>query len=307
MWWALALLGCGDVGTPEGGPPRLEVQPVTRARSWVRNVVTDGEQVVWANYDVSTGKSARATIDRVALAGGERVELAEEHHPPADLQLAGGYAWWHYRDGALKRVPLTGGTVERVFEKVPAACFGVDDSGAYWFEDGTLVHLDVGTGQTRVVGEHLLGDCPLPWKDQIYWMERKGIHAIPKAGGEEREVLKVTKPTGLQVYDDALYACLDDILTRVDPLTGETTKVRSYCRGEGLAIGPNAHWFPVPHFEGWPPVEKVKLAEVTSSGVSWLYDGEGVSPVVAAEGRVFWFARPRGGSSDWAGYSVVQP
>lgn len=305
--FVFALFACQEVGTPEGAPPRVDAKPVVQARSWVRDVATDGRVVVWANYDVSTGKSARATIDRVALAGGERVELAEEHHPPADLQVAAGYAWWHYRDGALKRVPLGGGEVERVHERIPAACFGVDERGVYWFDDGTLVHLDPQSRVTRVLGEHLLGDCPIPLGDRIYWEERKGIHAMARGGGEDVEFVKVTKPTGLQVFDGALYACLDDILTRVDPATGATTKVRSYCRGEGLAIGPNGHWFPVPHFEGWPPVEKVKLAEVTSEGVSWLFDGEGVSPVVATGGRVFWFGRPRGGPSDWAGYSVAQP
>ncbi|MCA9567304.1 MAG: hypothetical protein KC656_05655 [Myxococcales bacterium] len=308
MWFLALAVGCIEgVGAPEGGPPRVEARPATQALGWVRQIATDGSTVAWSSYDFTKGTSDRATIDVMTLPSGARRELAEERHPPAQIAVHGGYVWWHYRDGGLKRVPVGGGEVERLVERLPAACFGIDDGGVYWFADADLFRFDPSTGTTTTLVRRVLGDCPVPLGDRVYWNERRGTYAVPRAGGEATLVADLKRPQGLVVHDGGLYACVDDVLTHIDPTSGEPRKVRSYCRPDGLAVTDAGHWFRVAYYEGWPAEEKWRVAEVTSSGVSWLYDGLGVSPVVVADGKVVWFGRPHDGPIEWSGYAVPLP
>ncbi len=302
------LVGCMEtVGSPEGRPPRIEPRVFARADGWVRHLATDGRTVVWASYDLVDGRSDRAVIHAAPLAGGPRRVLAEERHPPTALRLWGGYVWWHYKHGGLKRVALDGGRVERVLERVDAACFDVDDTGIYWFAEGKLLHQRKGDAGPQILATRVMGDCPVVLGDTVFWNERKGIYAVPRAGGEARQLVDLARPQGLTVHEGALYACVDDVLTRIDSVSGAARPVRSYCRPDGLAVGPRGHWFRAPTYRGWPAQKWERLAEVTADGVSWLFEGEGLSPVVLGGGQVIWFGRPEGGSIAWEGYRAPQP
>ncbi|MEZ4316932.1 MAG: hypothetical protein R3F61_05500 [Myxococcota bacterium] len=305
----LALGACdmGDLTEPEGGPPRVAPTQIAEARSWVRTVVTDGSSLYWANYDVSTGRSARAVVDRTGAAGGERQELVVEPHPPEQLDVDGGFLYWSYELGPLKRVALAGGEPEVLLEHTGAKCFDADGPDVFLMRDGDVVHVDPATRENRVIARKALGDCVVALGDALFWTERKQIATVPRVGGEPTPLVELNKPDGLVVFDGALYTCVDDVLTRVDPSTGETKPIRSYCHSDGLAVSENGHWFRREYFEGWPPQEHQRIAEVTSEGVSWLFDGLGVSSVAIADGHVIWFGRAEGSGGDWKGYRAPLP
>lgn len=308
MLAVLALVGCGlETGAPEGAPPRTAPQDLTRARSWVRVVAADDTHVYWSNYDTSSGKSTRATIDRVPIEGGEREEVTEERHPPVFLTVHGDHVYWVYEDGPLKRVAKSGGEEQVLLPRSRARCFQVDDDGLFVIEDADVLRIDPSTGEQTVLAKRSLGGCAVPVGDHVFWTERKGLYRVSKAGGDAEKLIALDKPDGLLAHDGALFTCLDDVLTRIEPTTGKTTPVRGYCKAQGLAVGERAHWFWVPYFKGWPPMEHARLVEVTSDGISWLYDGEGVSPPAVVGDQLVWFGRPDGGPVDWQGYSVPVP
>jgi hypothetical protein len=305
---ALAILaGCGELGEPEANPARVVPVEATRARSWVRTVVSDGQHLFWMNYDVSTGRSARTTLDRAPIAGGEPVELAEERHPPDHLAVGGGHVYWLYDGGALKRVPVDGGPVEVVQPRVEAACFAVDASGLYTIEGAKVLRRTAPDWAPVELASNALGDCPVVLDGHVFWNERKGLHRVPVDGGERVKLAELRVPKGLRAFDGELYTCIGDLLTAIDPASGATRPVRSYCKADGLTIGENGHWFRAPHFVGWPPAKQYRIAEVTRDGVSYLFDGEGASTVVVTEGRLAFFGRPVGGTSDWVGYTAPLP
>lgn len=308
MWTAfLVLTGCGEMGEPDALPARVEPVVATRARSWVRTVESDGQYLFWMNYDVSSGRSARTVLDRAPISGGDAVELAVERHPPDHLGVGGSHVYWLYQDGPLKRVPVEGGPVEVVVPKVEAACFSVDATGLYTIEGAKVLRRSAPDWNPVVLATNALGDCPVVLGDHVYWNERKGMHGVPIAGGERRKVADVKIPKGLIALDGELYTCIGDLLTAVDPQSGKKRPIREYCKADGLTVGPNGHWFRAPYFEGWPPTKRFRVAEVTSKGVSYLFDGEGVSSVVVAGDRLAFFGRASGGSSDWVGYTAPLP
>lgn len=305
----LALSACelAGVGEPEPVPRRVEPERFTAARSWVRAITADGDAVVWASYDVSTGRSARAVIDRVGPTGGSANELFEEPHPPQHVAVWDGHLYWAFESGPLRRAPLGGGEPALLVDRTKAACFDVDASGLYLIVDADVVHVDPSSGARRVVAQRSLGECPVALGDRVYWTERKGVYSAPKSGGPPERLAELSVPAGLLAWDGALYACVSEVLTRIDPATGEVRPVRDVCRADGLVVRDGAHWFRAPGFSGWPPTERARIAEVSARGVSWLFDGMGASPPVVAGDHLVWFGRPDGGGVDWQGYRVPLP
>lgn len=301
---ALALLAC-DVGEPEALPQRVAPTPFASARSWVQDITTDGQQVFWGSYDVSTGRSARAVIDRAQLEGDGSVELAERRHPPKHLEVADGWVYWSYEIGPLQRAPVAGGPTETVLLGANTTCFAADATGVYLFDTVDLIHVTP-DGTQRVVAEKGYGECPVLFGDRVYWNERKGVFSVPQTGGTPEKLADVSKPEGLVVHDDALYACVEDTLTRIDPKSGAHQLVRSFCKGDGLAVSDGGHWFRYHHFAGWPAEKQWRVAEVTKHGVSWLFDGKDVSHVEVIGEEVVFFGREHG-SPDWKGYRAPVP
>lgn len=308
MWWLISLLvGCAPA-EPDPLPARVAPEPYTSARSWVRTLVADDDRIFWANYDVSTGRSARAVVDSFGGSGsGERVEVAVEPHPPQGLSVHGGYLYFSFDSGPLKRAPVDGGDAELLVPYVGRACVAVDDSGLYFVRNADVIHLDLTSREERVLARHVLGECLVIVGDELFWAERKGLFSIPKAGATPVRRVDVSNPKQLIARDGALFACVDDVLRRLEPETGDTKPIRGFCQGDGLAITNNAHWVRTPYFKGWPPEERARIVELTSKGMSVLYDGRGASPPVVAGDHLVWFGRDDEGSGDWQGYRVPLP
>ena len=299
----LWMLACVPT-EPEAAPARVEPAVITQAKSWVRDVDADATHVYWTSYDPSSGRTARAVIERAPLTGGPAEIVAVEAHPPQDLAVHGGFLYWSYEHGSLERLPVTGGTPE-VIATDSATCFSVDDSGEYFIRGVELIHVDPATGEARQVAKKALALCPLAFGDHLYWPERTGMFRVPKAGGEPELFAKLKKCESLVAFEGALYTCHDDVLTRVDPESGESTPVRGLCKGPDLQVAADAHWITADHYDGWPPEKATRLVEVTRDGPSYLFDGQGASPPVAIGEDLVWFGQPAGGS--WTGFRVPRP
>lgn len=299
----LWLLACAP-GEPEPAPARVEPTSIATAKSWVRTIDADATHVYWTSYDPTSGRSARAVLERAPLAGGPAEVVAIEAHPPQHLAVHGGFLYWSYEHGSLKRVPVTGGTPQLI-TRDSAPCFNVDDSGVYLIRGVEVLHVDPETGEERQVAKKALAECPVPFGDYVFWPERTGLFRVPKSGGEPAMFAKLKKAEPLIPFEDALYTCYDDILTRVDPETGEHAPIRGLCKGPSLQVSANAHWITADHFEGWPPQKGTRLIEVTKDGPSYLFAGQGASPPKVIGDDVVWFGQPSEGP--WTGFKAALP
>lgn len=299
----LWLLACGPAEPPIQ-PTQVERRPVAPARSWVRDVAADASHVYWTSYDPTSGRSERAVLERAPIQGGDAEIVAVERHPPQHLQVQDGYLYWSYHEGSLKRVPVTGGEPQKLVER-SARCFDLDATHAYYIHGIDLFRVPLTGGEPEQLAHKVLAECPLVHDGQVYWLERMALFAVSTTGQDHREVMPLKKAEGLQVVDGRLHACWDDKIVGIDLATLQAEPVRDYCKGEGLLIEPGGHWFLEPYYTGWPPQKHARLVQVTSSGPTYLFDGEGSSPAVRSGDRLLWFGSEPG--DGWQGRSAPLP
>lgn len=136
----------------EGGSPQLEVEATEHAAG-VGGAITEltPEHLYW--LDVATTESAewRATLYRVARAGGSQELIAEIDGPYLQLQRAEGGRMIAWSVGAAAVIE-SDGSVRALFERAPGMwVLGTDSSGIFVtdLDDGSIWRVPVDGGERR--------------------------------------------------------------------------------------------------------------------------------------------------------------
>ncbi|HEX2570449.1 MAG TPA: hypothetical protein VH877_12900 [Polyangia bacterium] len=222
-------------------PGSASPTPVPLATGQARpiSVTTDGVYVYWANLDGGTLRRVR--IRRTPL---DNVEtLADGMNRPWGLALYGGYLYWTNSAnedpawrGAIYRVPVAGGTPEKLSSAHQPYGIAVDASGIYWadYAEGTINRIGL-DGQPGPTG-------PVLWPNQagpisllrdgstLYWANYTGgqvRRAALGAAAPEDVATSQLRPIGLAQDGLALYWANDDWNTSgcAQPACGTIMKV----------------------------------------------------------------------------------
>ncbi len=165
--------------------------------------------------------------------------LARDQCAPWGLALFDGAVYWTaIGDGAVRRVPLSGGAVETIaadqdqprplFASYNALCWVNSGDGAVMRlgADGVPVRICVGPPGAWGVLEAY---------GQVCWASEGGLHCAPSAGGEARCLLERSRaPGGLTAVGGHLYLLDQRTLFRVSVDGGEPLELPGF-GGRGLA------------------------------------------------------------------------
>jgi hypothetical protein len=187
-----------------GGP----VETIQRLSSAI-DIATDGAFVYWmGSYVVSVNE---APVD-----GGSGVQLAYDPFSPGRLALDSAFVYWFDGNGAIKRVPKDGGTVETVLQDAQRSYSDlvVDGSRVYFSDQNQREVASVSVNGGSVTP--LLIGFPPSWislaldADTLYWATKGSIGKIRKAGSQPGFValgLPANSgiPDGIVASDQTLY------------------------------------------------------------------------------------------------------
>ena len=198
------------------------VTDIVTGISTPEGLATNNTQIFWTEYGAS-GVISQANID------GSSVSLLATGYYPVRLVVDNNYVYWidegkqDENSGAVKRVPIGGGSVDTIAanQGTPRGLvLDIDDSGnatnVFWvnLSGGTVMRASVGAtpGAPEVVASGQSGPFGIAiGKDGLlYWTNRGAgtVVRVPKTisnGTPETVAEQLTNPSALSLVDDTLY------------------------------------------------------------------------------------------------------
>ena len=180
-------------------------------RPRLRGPTVDDEYVYWAEGDLSGFE----LLIRRATRAGDGLDATTVATSPSELEhltYSAGYLWWIGIPSSLNRVPVTGGTPERVLEQVTALAATTD--GVYvgrWSGTGIDAVIEVGrvdtAGTYEVVASQPTPDTRVfyivPEGDSLFWSATDGkLYVAPVTGGSVDSIATLSQGYVFAVLPD---------------------------------------------------------------------------------------------------------
>jgi hypothetical protein len=197
---------------------------------------TDAQFIYWMSLGTFAGEDilSDGAVRRVAKTGGAVQTLAGGLSLPLGLTVAGGSVYYGESgiaagntSSGLRRVPVDGGTITKLFDGLPVGPIAVDAVNAYFavFRLGTglidILRLPLGGGTSSVLAADFdFADGLVIQGNNLYFTaglnETGSIQAITLPGGSPRVIREVETKVPRLAFDECLiyYATAADTIAR---------------------------------------------------------------------------------------------
>lgn len=226
---------CASCGGGAHLPKRLGEVPDRLGDSHVRAFAVGERGVFLAE---SSGR-----IARVSRSGGDRTVLAAGQKPWS-IAVDGSHVYWANGDGAVRRVAVAGGRIERVGRMAAGpAPIGVDEGAIYWVSGGRLVAVrkDGLTPTTLARAQAFAGAIALD-TTSVYWVDdcAGAVRRASKRGGPPTDLAELlANPSRCQddrfVLDECQFMCSVIAVDETHVYWVEADRVRRVPKSGGAA------------------------------------------------------------------------
>ncbi|MEK6371923.1 MAG: hypothetical protein AABO58_04430 [Acidobacteriota bacterium] len=197
---------------------------------------TDAQFIYWVSLGTLAGEDflSDGAVRRVSKSGGTVQTLAGGLSLPIAITVAGGNVYYGETgiaagntSAGLRRVPVDGGAVTKLYDSLPVGSVAVDDTNAYFaaFRLGTgLVDIDripIGGGTPVVLAGSLdFADGLVVQSNNLYYVaennETASIQAISLPNGSPRVIREVETRIARLAFDECLiyYATSAETIAR---------------------------------------------------------------------------------------------